>query len=150
DSRVGSTLPGSAPRPSTMSHQPPRIEDAIVTRRELLCRSGMRMGALALGNILAEKGLLGQSASAEQAGGADKVAVNPLEPNPSRSTARAKRVVNLSPNGGPSHVDTFDPKPALDRYNGKPVPTNLPTERKTGAAMGSPFKFQKYGQSGIE
>ena len=53
-------------------------------------------------------------------------------------------------NGGPSHVDTFDPKPMLDRHNGKPVPTNLPTERKTGAAMGSPFKFKKYGQSGIE
>ncbi len=53
-------------------------------------------------------------------------------------------------NGGPSHVDTFDPKSMLDRHNGKPVPTNLPTERKTGAAMGSPFKFKKYGQSGIE
>ena len=53
-------------------------------------------------------------------------------------------------NGGPSHVDTFDPKPMLDRHNGKPVPTNLPTERKTGAAMGSPFRFKKYGQSGIE
>ena len=53
-------------------------------------------------------------------------------------------------NGGPSHVDTFDPKPTLGRFDGKPVPTNLPTERKTGAAMGSPFRVQKYGQSGIE
>ena len=52
-------------------------------------------------------------------------------------------------NGGPSHVDTFDPKPALDKYHGKPLPTdNLRTERKTGAALPSPFKFQKYGQSG--
>jgi hypothetical protein len=50
-----------------MSHQPPRLEDAIVTRRELLCRSGMGMGALALGNILAEKGLLGQTARAAEA-----------------------------------------------------------------------------------
>jgi len=54
-------------------------------------------------------------------------------------------------NGGPSHVDTFDPKPLLAKYAGKPLPTeNLRTERKTGAAFPSPFKFQKYGQSGIE
>jgi hypothetical protein len=54
-------------------------------------------------------------------------------------------------NGGPSHVDTFDPKPALDRYHGKPIPAgNLRTERKTGAAMRSPYKFRRYGQSGIE
>ena len=54
-------------------------------------------------------------------------------------------------NGGPSHVDTFDPKPMLAKYAGKPLPRdNLRTERKTGAAFPSPFKFQKYGQSGIE
>ena len=54
-------------------------------------------------------------------------------------------------NGGPSHVDTFDPKPALAKYAGKDLPMeNLRTERKTGAAFPSPFKFQKYGQSGIE
>jgi hypothetical protein len=48
-------------------------------------------------------------------------------------------------------VDTFDPKPMLDKYHGKPIPTgNLRTERKTGAAMKSPFRFKKYGQSGIE
>ena len=46
-------------------------------------------------------------------------------------------------NGGPSHVDTFDPKPMLDRHNGKPVPTNLPTERKTGAAMGFAVQIQE-------
>jgi hypothetical protein len=54
-------------------------------------------------------------------------------------------------NGGPSHVDTFDPKPALAKYAGKPLPIeNLRTERKTGAAFPSPFTFKKYGQSGIE
>src|SRR5579885_1751074 len=54
-------------------------------------------------------------------------------------------------NGGPSQVDTFDPKPLLDTYHGKPLPSaNLRTERKTGAAMRSPFKFRKHGQSGIE
>ena len=53
--------------------------------------------------------------------------------------------------GGPSHLDTFDPKPALERYAGQLLPMeNLKTERKTGAAFPSPFKFRKYGQSGIE
>jgi len=59
-------------------------------------------------------------------------------------------VIHFFLNGGPSHVDTFDPKPALMRYAGKPVPSHRITERKTGAAFPSPFKFQRYGQSGIE
>ncbi len=54
-------------------------------------------------------------------------------------------------NGGPSQVDTFDPKPLLKKYEGKMLPQgNLTTERKTGTALPSPFRFQKYGQSGIE
>ena len=54
-------------------------------------------------------------------------------------------------NGGPSHVDTFDPKPMLTKYAGKELPTGtLRTERRTGAALPSPFKFRRYGQSGIE
>ena len=63
---------------------------------------------------------------------------------------KAKRVIHFFLNGGPSHVDTFDPKPALAKYAGKPVPSHRITERKTGAAFPSPFKFQRYGQSGIE
>ena len=54
-------------------------------------------------------------------------------------------------NGGPSHLDTFDPKPALAKYAGKPLPTgHLPTERKTGGAFPSPFRFSRHGQSGLE
>ena len=64
---------------------------------------------------------------------------------------KAKRVIHFFLNGGPSHVDTFDPKPALAKYAGQPLPTEyLRTERKTGAAFPSPFKFQRYGQSGLE
>lgn len=63
---------------------------------------------------------------------------------------KAKRVVHFFLNGGPSHVDTFDPKPALRKYAGQPLPETLTTERKTGAAFPSPFAFKKYGQSGIE
>ena len=64
--------------------------------------------------------------------------------------AKAKHVIHIFANGGCSHVDTFDRKPALEKYAGKPVPNNLPTERKTGAALPSPFKFKKYGQCGLE
>jgi hypothetical protein len=54
-------------------------------------------------------------------------------------------------NGGPSHVDTFDPKPLLERFHGKPLTSpNLRTERKTAGALRSPFAFRKYGHSGIE
>ncbi len=63
---------------------------------------------------------------------------------------KAKRIIHFFLNGGPSHVDTFDPKPALHRYAGKPLPQTRLTERKTGAAFPSPFQFQRYGQSGIE
>ena len=65
--------------------------------------------------------------------------------------ARAKRVIFLFMNGGMSQVDTFDPKPMLDKYHGQPLPGGeVATERKTGALMKSPFTFKKYGQSGIE
>ncbi len=135
-----------------MLHHPPRPEDAILSRRELLCRSGMGFGALALGSLMADVGLTGGPAYADGVSPAPvpAIGINPLRPNAPPLQARAKRVVHLFMNGGPSHVDTFDPKPVLGRHNGKPVPTKLPTERKTGAAMGSPFRFRKYGQSGIE
>src|SRR5439155_12718282 len=77
--------------------------------------------------------------------------VAPLAPKKPHFPGKAKRVIHLFANGGPSHVDTFDPKPALTKYAGKPLPReNLRTERKTGAAFPSPFKFQKCGESGIE
>lgn len=77
-------------------------------------------------------------------------AANPLAAKGPHFPAKAKRVIHLFMNGGPSHVDTFDPKPMLEKYAGKPLPKMLPTERKTGAAFPSMFKFKKYGQSGIE
>jgi len=64
---------------------------------------------------------------------------------------RAKRVIFLFMNGGCSHVDSFDPKPMLDKYDGQPLPGGeVKTERRTGELMKSPFKFKKYGQSGLE
>src|SRR5881409_2123730 len=104
-----------------------------MSRREFLARAGMGMGALSLGAL----------AQAESA--------SPLAPRAPHFAPKAKRVIHFFLNGGPSHVDTFDPKPSLTKYDGKPLPVvNLTTERRTGAAMGSPFEFKKYGQSGLE
>jgi Protein of unknown function (DUF1501) len=65
--------------------------------------------------------------------------------------ARAKHVIFLFMNGGLSQVDSFDPKPMLEKFHGQPLPGgSIATERKTGALMKSPFAFKKYGQSGLE
>ena len=115
-----------------------------MTRRDLLCRGSLGMGALAL------TGLLGEAFGDEtrSAGNLD----SPLAPRQPHFAAKAKRVIHLFLNGGPSHVDTFDHKPALDKYHGQELPESmhLITERRTGTVMRSPFKFQRYGQSGIE
>jgi len=122
-------------------------ENGRVSRRELLQRVGLGMGSLALGPLLQQAGCLETQALAATAAGGT---TNPLAPRMPHFPAKAKYVIHLFMNGGPSHVDTFDPKPELTKRNGQELPINLPTERKTGAALASPFKFQKYGQSGIE
>src|SRR6478672_3884076 len=118
------------------------LEHYFLTRRELLQRSGTGFGMLGLAGLLDSQGLLTSSV--------DAAPTYPLAPRPPHFRARAQRVVHLFMNGGPSHVDTFDPKPMLDKYHGRALPrTNLRTERKTGAAMRSPFAFRPYGKSGI-
>jgi hypothetical protein len=111
----------------------------------MLARCGGGLGMLGLTDVLSSSELLGSSASASEG------YVNPMSPKAPHFPAKAKHVIHIFLNGGCSHVDTFDPKPALDKYAGQMLPTeNLRTERKTGAAFPSPYKFQKYGQSGIE
>jgi hypothetical protein len=108
----------------------------------MLTRCGVGMGLLGLTQLMGESGLLTAHA---------KAAVNPLEPKKPHFAAKAKRVIHLFANGGPSQVDTFDPKPALAKYAGKSLPTgNLRTERRTGAAFPSPYKFEKRGECGLE
>ncbi len=76
---------------------------------------------------------------------------NPLLAKEPHFPAKAKHVIFLFLNGGPSQVDTFDPKPMLTKYHGQQAPAgNLKTERKTGTLLKSPFTFKKYGQSGLE
>jgi hypothetical protein len=126
-----------------MQHHAPNPEHLALTRREFLSRCGMGMGTLGFGALLGSLGLP-ESAAADGF-------TNPLAPRHSHFPGRAKRVIHLFANGGASHVDTFDPKPALEKYKGKLLPMeNLRTERKTGAAFPSPFTFRKYGRSGIE
>lgn len=75
---------------------------------------------------------------------------SPLAPKSPHFAPKAKRIIHIFLNGGLSHVDSFDPKPMLDRYHGKPLAIpNLVTERPTGTAFQSPFTFKSYGQSGI-
>jgi hypothetical protein len=78
---------------------------------------------------------------------------DPLAPRPPHFPARAKRVIFLFMHGGPSSVDSFDYKPALAKYDGKPLPFKRPltfAEGKVGGLMKSPWQFRRYGQSGIE
>jgi hypothetical protein len=100
-----------------------------LTRRDFLRRSGMGLGMLGLADLHAVTGSVIQKP---------------------HYAPKAKRIIHFFLNGGPSHVDTFDPKPMLAKHDGKPLPNPRLTERKTGAAFGSPFKFQRYGKSGIE
>lgn len=107
----------------------------------MLQRCGTGLGMMALAGVLAD----------DKSRGTEPPALDPMTPRLPHFPGKAKHVVHLFMNGGPSQVDTFDPKPMLDKYHGKPLPTqNFRTERKTGAAMRSPFAFKKYGQSGIE
>src|SRR5271169_5090034 len=108
-----------------------------MTRRQLLRTMGGGFGMAGLAQVLTAN--RPQSPS------------NPLAPKQPHFPAKAKHVIFLFLNGGPSQVDTFDPKPMLQKYSGQPIPSgNLKTERKTGNLLGSPFSFRRCGKSGIE
>src|SRR4051812_15915217 len=112
------------------------ISRMLPTRRQLLQRTGAGFGSLALAAILANE------ASAE------RPATNPLAARAPHFPARAKRVIFLFMPGGPSQVDTFDPKPRLTQDNGKPSPKLYLGQKRN--LLASPWKFQKYGKSGLE
>lgn len=113
----------------------------FLSRRQMLHRVGAGMGAIGLATTLA----------GDQVIASPQAAVNPLAAKPPMFAPRAKRIIHLFMNGGPSQVDTFDPKPQLTKYDGQRPPTaEIKTERKTGALMKSPFSFQKHGESGLE
>jgi Protein of unknown function (DUF1501) len=113
-----------------------------LTRRELLVRSVNGFGAAALAALLAEEG------RAEVPGGKT---TDPFGSKKPHFKPKAKNVIVLFMDGGPSQVDTFDPKPLLEKYNGKPFPTKVePTQfNNVGNTLASPWKFKKHGQSGL-
>ncbi len=106
-----------------------------LSRRAMLQRLGTGLGVLGLAGVLKDNDLL---------------AANPLAPKPSHFAPRAKHIIHLFMNGGPSQVDTFDPKPDLEKFNGQKPPANIMIERNSTTLMRSPYKFTKHGTSGIE
>lgn len=114
-------------------------QSSISSRRNLLKHSAVGFGHLAF------SALLGKEAMGRE------TLHNPLAAQKPHFPARAKRIVFLFMKGGPSHVDTFDPKPLLDRDHGKPLPFDLPevTFAKQGNLLKSPWKFKRYGESGL-
>jgi hypothetical protein len=112
------------------------------SRRQMLRHFANGFGLLGLAGLLADDVLAA----------GDLAATNPLALKLPHHAARAKRIIFLFMSGGPSHVDTFDPKPKLTEYNGKPLPFEMPklVRTKTGNLLASPYKFGKYGRSGTE
>ncbi len=111
------------------------MNSPIFNRRELLAKSGTGFGMLGLAGLLQQE--------------AEATSGSPLAPRTPHFEPRAKRVVHLFMNGGPSQVDTFDYRPLLEKYSGQPLPGgNFRTERRTGGLLPSPFRFRQYGESG--
>ncbi|MCB1230830.1 MAG: DUF1501 domain-containing protein [Verrucomicrobiae bacterium] len=112
-----------------------------LSRRDLLLKTGFGFGAMAASDLLAAANVSSET---------------PLAVRQPHFPARAKRVIHLFMNGGPSQIDTFDPKPQLGKLDGQELPDSIkktlqPTQRnRVGNIWASPFKFQKHGQSGLE
>ncbi|MDF1851642.1 MAG: DUF1501 domain-containing protein [Verrucomicrobiales bacterium] len=115
-------------------------EFSLTSRREALQRLGFGFGALAASDLLANSTALD----------------SPLVPRQPHFPAKAKRVIHLFMNGGPSQIDSFDPKPSLHKLDGKELPESIkktlqPTQRnRVGTVWASPFSFSKHGESGLE
>ncbi|HLW66773.1 MAG TPA: DUF1501 domain-containing protein [Gemmataceae bacterium] len=109
----------------------------LLSRRQMLSRLGGGFGSMALA------ALLGDKARAETA----RFDLAPKQPP---YPAKAKAVIQLFMHGGPSHVDLYDPKPMLEKYDGQPPPKEVADDEKiTGNLLKSPYKFQQHGQCGM-
>jgi hypothetical protein len=109
------------------------MNHGLVSRRDALCQLGAGFGGLALSTLFR-----------------DCANATPRTPQP-HFTPNAKAVIQLFMHGGPSHVDLLDPKPVLNRQDGKTPPSEVvDDENRTKNLMGSPYRFHKYGESGLE
>jgi hypothetical protein len=123
----------------------------FVSRRDFLFRAGEGIGGIALAYLLNQDGLAAAPARAEDACASSAGITSPFSPKPPHFKPRAKAVISLFMDGGVSHVDTFDPKPALDKYHGQPLPVKGEVQVQQGfpgPIMRSPYKFKRYGQRG--
>src|ERR1051325_4494924 len=116
----------------------------LITRRWFFQQCGVGLGAIALGTLLRENGW------------AAATAANPLAPRQPHFAPKAKRVIYLFQAGGPSHLELFDNKPQLAKFDGKLPPADLLKGYRAAfiapnsSLLGPKFKFKKYGQSGAE
>ena len=118
------------------------------SRRDFLSRAGFGFGALALQSLLVEDGIV----SARNATAAEKR--EPMAPKLGRLPGTAKSVIFLFMDGGPSHIDTFDPKPKVNEYAGKPLPKSIkrvitPMGVSENALLASKRKWKQFGKSGL-
>src|SRR6266436_7501897 len=134
------------------------------SRRDFLARAGGGFGALALYSLLVEEGVLRRVVTAAEgdapAGAAPKTqgparALNPLAPKGGHFAGSSTSVIFLFMDGGPSHLDTFDRKPAVNDFAGKPLPGSIervitPMGVTENPLLASQRKWQRYGQSGLE
>jgi hypothetical protein len=122
-----------------------RYQAKPLTRRDMLAQCANGFGAFALAALTQDRAYGLEPTSTTARG------QNPFAPRPSHFPAKAKSVIFLFMDGGPSQMDTFDPKPRLTKENGQPIKVKVePTQfNNIGNVMGSPWKFQQHGQSGI-
>jgi len=127
--------------PITIGQQLQQEALKTVTRRQLFCRCMTGMGAVALSSLLSENVL------------AELTAKEPLAPKAARFAPRARNVIYLHMAGAPSQLDLFDPKPALEQYNGQPIPASFTKGERfafikgTPKILGSPYKFAQHGEA---
>src|SRR5919201_5819687 len=120
------------------------------SRRDFLFQSGGGISGLALANLMNQDGLL---AAASDACNTPVATGNPFAVKAPHFMPRAKAVISLFMTGGVSQVDTFDPKPALEKYAGQPLTGKgevVVRQGFPGPLMPSPFSFKRYGESGLE
>src|SRR4051794_899962 len=122
-------------RPEPTSHL------ARVTRRQMLERSSTGFGMLALSALMADPAYANDP----------RPAAEPSGPGRPHFAPRAKNVILCYMSGGVSHIDSFDPKPRVDRDHGKPFPMTIERTQfnNNGNLFASPWKFRRYGSSGL-
>src|SRR6516164_3218853 len=123
--------------------QPMLADSTSLTRRDMLRHFANGFGMIGFAGLLAQE---------SRAAGTASDSSNPLAVKSPPFEPKAKRIIFLFMSGGPSHVDTFDPKPRLKEFAGKPLPFEQPklVRTRTVNCLPTPFKFKKHGQSGIE